>query len=253
MKKQTTKIAETVIETETVLAETNTIIPTTETEITEMTIPELDSEITTETTETVIPEITVPETTIPEIKIEIPVTAELSKVKESKPVVVVDEVAVEMELKSVFDSENPISTLGLAKVLKKLTTLGLNMTQAASRCKKSYVYSRKLISLTSATPATLQLVEENKVSAWSVIEALSIKESTVEIVEKQMISLANANAAHNAAKAEATNKPTKTVKFSKEEVEAMLKAMQNNILTLLTNDEDKVKVADYKFEITSKI
>jgi len=249
MKKQTTKIAETVIETETVLAETNTEITIPETE---MTIPELDSEITTAENETSIPEITIPETdiAIPEIKIEIPVTAEI--VKESKPVVVIDEVAVEEELKSVFDSENPISTLNLAKVLKKLTTLGLNMTQAASRCKKSYVYSRKLIRLTDATPATLQLVADNKVSAWSVIEALSVKESSVETVEKQMITLANANELHNAAKADAKVKTTKVVKFSKEEVEAMLKDQLNNIVALLTNDEDKVKVADYKFEITSK-
>jgi len=190
-----------------------------------------------------ITETTIPEVEIPEIKVEIP-EIKVPEVK-VKPVIVIDETKVTEITNTLFNNSKPLTTLELAKELRKLADLGLNAVQVANTAKKSYAYTRKLLTLTTATEKTIKLIEDNKVSAWKVVEALLIVGNTPEIVE----GIIDRVIADPATKPVRVNSKSES-DFTKAEVEAMLKDQLNNIVAMLVNGDTVDTISNYKYVLS---
>ena len=177
-----------------------------------------------------------------EVKIEVKATVPEVEIK-VKPVIVIDTVKVTEITDVLFNNSKPLTTLELAKELRKLVNLGMNAVQVASTAKKSYAYTRKLLTLTTATEKTLKLVEDSKVSAWKVVEALLVVGNTPEIVEGIIDRVI----------ADPTTKPVRVKSesdFTKTEVEAMLKDQLNNIVAMLVNGDTVDDISNYKYVLT---
>jgi ParB/RepB/Spo0J family partition protein len=143
----------------------------------------------------------------------------------------------------------PLTTLETAHTYKRLTSLGLKVSEVATKVGKSYAYVNKLLILSNATETTQAQIKEGKVSAWTVLEAL--KKDSPENVEENItaiIDTAGEGKSSIEVKAEIKRQMVAKATYTRTEVDAIIKDHLNNIVAMLVNGDSVDDIADYKHE-----